>query len=182
VDCRRWRKGVDLVVCRRKGRRPRLRGERFRMRVRKDVWEKGGQRGVLHKVGVRSGQAGMIAAVVVVVGRFQVEGVVHIVVRGSPWEQRRDLTDSFQRNAIDITRTPTGGECPLARPSSPISWILAAPQLPAISLTFPSISLFLSSYPLSQLEVEAYDRSRCKKKVGGARSSSRDRESGRRPR
>jgi hypothetical protein len=56
------------------------------MRVRKDVWEKGGQRGVLHKVGVRSGQAGMIAAVVVVVGRFQVEGVVHIVVRGSPWE------------------------------------------------------------------------------------------------
>jgi hypothetical protein len=39
-----------------------------------------------------------------------------------------------------------------------------------------------SLYPLSQLEVEAYDRSRCKKKVGGARSSSRDRESGRRPR
>lgn len=46
--------------------------------------EKGGERGVLHKVGVPSGQAGMIVAVVVVVGRFQVEGIVHIVARRSP--------------------------------------------------------------------------------------------------
>jgi hypothetical protein len=45
------------------------------MRVRKDVWEKGGQ-----------SQAGMIVAVVVVVGGFEVERVVHIVARRSPWE------------------------------------------------------------------------------------------------
>ena len=54
------------------------------MRVRKDVWEKGGDRGVLHKVGVRSGQAGTVVAVVVVVGGFEVERVVHIVARRSP--------------------------------------------------------------------------------------------------
>lgn len=48
------------------------------------MWEKGGDRGVLHKVGVRSGQAGTIVAVVVVVGGFEVERVVHIVARRSP--------------------------------------------------------------------------------------------------
>jgi hypothetical protein len=56
------------------------------MRVRKDVWEKGRERGVLHKVEVRSGQAGMIDAVIVVVGGFEIERVVHVVARRSSWE------------------------------------------------------------------------------------------------